>query len=502
MKRVLFVIVDALTARVIGPAMQRGDLPTFQALAEAGAYRDECISVFPSITPAATASLVTGEYPSTTGIAGACWYDREHNEVAYHGDDAWAVWNHGVTNYFRGFLTRMNYERLRCKTLYELADESGLTSACFNLMWFRGPHQHELTKPWLLDFITGGEMPSEITGADRLLLGDFVHGIDSDGKVSPKTVGINGQYGFHDNTTSEALLQAFELDELADVNVIYFPTNDFRSHEVGPDESLPVVQEVDVTLGRLIELAGGLDAFLRDYTILITGDHSHSDTAELPERAIELDALLDGYQIAPAGEPLGPNDDLVAGPNMRSVNFYLRDIDAQRPALVERLLSDKRIDQVAWAAADSIHVQTSTRGTLRFWTDSNGTPDPFHGCWSWDGDLMAVDARVDDGRLEFTEYPNAFERLANGINSLSGDLWATSCPGFEFDRPSTSTHEGGSHGSLHRDDSVAPLIAAGLPSTSVPEICRIVDMVPMIAQTVDLQWKGPSVGAARLSTSD
>lgn len=497
MKRTFFVIIDALTSRVVKPAMERGELPTFQMLADAGVCRDDCLSVFPSITPAATASLVTGEYPSNTRIAGAAWFDRRQNEFAYHGDDVWAIWNLGITEYFHGFLTKMNFERLRCDTLYEIANKHDLTAACFNLMWFRGPHRHSMQKPWLLDLITKGEMPSEIMGPDKLFLGDFVHAIADEDEITIDDAGLSNQYGFHDEKTSEALLKAIRADALADINVLYFPTNDFRSHEVGPSESLSVVKDVDRTLGKAIDELGGLENFLRSNSIFITGDHSHSVTAALPERAIEIDGLLPDLQIAPAGQPFGDGDDLLIGPNMRAANIYCRDAAGQRRLVIDCLLGDSRVDQLIWSDADALHVETAERGTLKFWLDQNGTPDQFGGRWCWEGNLQTVDGRVVDGKLEFRDYPNAFERLANGVNTHSGDLWATSFPGFEFKRPSTETHEGGSHGSLHRDDSVAPLIAAGLERSSVPEICRIVDIVPLIATELELDWSGPQAGETR-----
>lgn len=497
MKRIFFVIVDALTSRTVKPAMQRGELPTFQMLTDAGAWRDECISVFPSITPAATASLVTGEYPSSTGIAGAAWFDRSRDDFAYHGDDVWAIWNLGITEYFRGFLSKLNFERLRRETLYEIANQNGLSAACFNLMWFRGPHRHEMHKPWLLDMITGGEMPSEIMGPDRLLLGDFVHSIDAKGSIAPEVSGLSGQYGFHDKVTSAVLLEAISADELADINVLYFPTNDFRSHEVGPEASLSVVRDVDATLGQAIDALGGIEAFLKSNAIFVTGDHSHSVTAALPERAIEIDKLLPDLQIAPAGQSFRDGDDLLIGPNMRAANIYCRDANSQRRPVVEGLLADKRIDQLMWFDGASYHVETSSRGALRFWSDRNGTPDQFGGTWRWEGDLEAVDGRVADRRLTFHEYPNAFERIANGVDEHSGDLWATSLPGFEFKRPSTETHEGGSHGSLHRDDSIAPLIAAGLENARLPEVCRLVDLVPLIAEEAGFAWTGPAAGDSR-----
>jgi predicted AlkP superfamily pyrophosphatase or phosphodiesterase len=65
--KVLLIVIDAATSRVISPAIQTGQLPTMQRLAEAGSLH-ESVTMFPSITPAATASIITGHYPAGSGI--------------------------------------------------------------------------------------------------------------------------------------------------------------------------------------------------------------------------------------------------------------------------------------------------------------------------------------------------------------------------------------------------------------------------------------------------
>lgn len=499
MRRTLFVIIDALTARVVGPAMEAGQLPRFSAFAERGLYRDECISIFPSITPAATAALVTGAYPVHSGIAGACWLDRQSGELAYHGDDVWAIWNHGIREYFRSFLMRLNYERLEPDTIYELAADAGLTASCFNLMWFRGPRHHRLHKPWLLDLITRGEMPDEIAGSDSLLLGDFVDSVLADDAESAEVAGLTNGYGFRDETTADSFLAAAKADRLRDVNVVYFPTNDFRSHAVGPENSLTVIQNVDRVLGEFVSINGGIERVTDEWQILITGDHSHSTTVDLPDRAIELDRLLPEFRIAPAGTGWSDEYDVVAGPNMRSVNFYCREPDKQRSQLVEALLADPRVDQAIWQSrAESERpcwrVQTSERGELTFERDQDGMHDEFGGRWSWSGNLSAVDATVKGDQLDFGDYPNAFERIACGVCERFGDVWFTAKPGYEFERPATGTHDGGSHGSLHRDDSLAPLIAVGIDQNDVPAKLRIVDMLPLLVARGGYAWHGRGVG--------
>ena len=56
-----------------------------------------------------------------------------------------------------------------------------------------------------------------------------------------------------------------------------------------------------------------------------------------------------------------------------------------------------------------------------------------------------------DGRIEWNDYPNAFERLAGALEyPQSATLWVTAKPGCEFEVPGGRAHVGGaSHGALH-----------------------------------------------------
>jgi predicted AlkP superfamily pyrophosphatase or phosphodiesterase len=50
------IVIDACASRVLVEAMADGKLPNFKALAETGYFSPNCLSIFPSITHAATAS--------------------------------------------------------------------------------------------------------------------------------------------------------------------------------------------------------------------------------------------------------------------------------------------------------------------------------------------------------------------------------------------------------------------------------------------------------------
>ena len=91
MKRTLLFVVDGCTSRVLRSMIRDGALPTIEALRARGALAYDCVSVFPSITPAATASIVTGRYPEGHGIAGMSWWDPSTDRVSYYGDDVWTM---------------------------------------------------------------------------------------------------------------------------------------------------------------------------------------------------------------------------------------------------------------------------------------------------------------------------------------------------------------------------------------------------------------------------
>ena len=89
MKKVLLFIIDALSQRVLDPALEENRLPNLRSLRDASEYCGESISVFPSITPAATSSLITGRFPIEHGVSGAYWYLSDEKKVVYFGYYIW-----------------------------------------------------------------------------------------------------------------------------------------------------------------------------------------------------------------------------------------------------------------------------------------------------------------------------------------------------------------------------------------------------------------------------
>jgi hypothetical protein len=514
MKRVLLIVIDALASRVVLPALDEGRLPTLRALAQAGALHPACSAMFPSITPAATASILTGCYPRDHGIVGQQWYDAEHDEVAYFGADIEVIVERGIGTFIEDFLVQMNNQRLQADTLYQLVERNGQQAACLNYLFFRGDVPHTVDVPLLLQVLPDVDENYHLYGPSILRLGDFVAPDSSIAAVKLSESGPLNSYGMKDKHTAQTLLQMAERRTLPAFTLAYFPENDFASHANGPAAALEKVERVDSWLGELVAAYGGLEALLDEVCIVLTGDHSQTDV--LPDDAapaIDLSEVLADFAIAEAGDTWDDDEQLLICPNMRATCIYLRQPTPERiDAIARALLADERVDQVIWAAAlteanaAGHHIVTRERGRLHFWPGGDGAQhasDQYGGRWSWTGDLRAVDGQLTehngDTILTFSSYPNAFERIACAPHVADGlHLWVTAHPGYEFVLPRIKLHPKGSHGSLHEDDSTMPLLLAGAPAgVTLPEQPRIVDVAPLCLAVLGITPRY-AIGASHL----
>ena len=488
--KLLLVVIDAATPHVVCPAVRIGRLPVFQQLADAGMMHEASVSIFPSITPAATTSIITGAYPEEHGIAGASWYDEQREEIAYYGDDFWVIAREGFGHFINDFLLRLNGDRLRAPTMFEMVERAGRTAACLNYLVFRGNFPHRVQIPGVMAALPGVPLTETIEGPSILCLGDFV-GTPANGRKLQERGGLLHRFGMDDASTGSMLEDLFRTDR-PDLTVAYFADNDYRSHEIGPHAALSVVERVDRMLGVAFDAAGGLEKLLQTTAVIVTSDHGHCDIVGEPDKAIiRLDLVLGNFRQAALGRPWTDADEMMICPNMRAAQLYVRH---PSPEIISRIVGDllnaPGVDQVIWrsaltrAGADGYSV-ASARGRLHFARATGAgdcVTDAFGGQWAWHGDAEPVALFMDGGRVDFDAYPNAFERIAGVLDlDQSGEIWVTARPGCEFEVPGGAAHVGGaSHGALHALDSLSPLIAAGAGvTTRLPSRLRSVDIAPM-----------------------
>jgi hypothetical protein len=499
--KVLLVVIDAATPHVVCPAIRTGRLPVMRQLADAGALHDGSVSIFPSITPAATTTIITGAYPAEHGIAGASWYDETRGEVAYYGDDFWVIAREGFGQFIRDFLLRLNGDRLRAPTLFQMVERSGRTAACLNYLVFRGDRPHRVRVPGLMAALPGVPLTETVEGPSVLCLGDFVGTPTPHGRRLREKGGLLHRFGMDDASTGSLLRDLCAAGPLPDLTVAYFADNDYRSHEIGPFAALPVIERVDAILGEAFEAAGGLERVLADTCVLITSDHGHCDILDdAPHGAIRLDQILGDFRQAALGRPWSRQDQIMICPNMRAAQIYVHeDHRGVIEDLAREVLMDPRIDQVIWRTSHTArdaegYTVLTARGRLEFSRNhhADAAPDAFGGRWSWRGDGDAVGLTLDGDTLEFDQYPNAFERIA-GVADLdqSGEVWVTARPGCEFEVPGGRAHlAGASHGALHALDSLSPVLLAGGPvRPRLPSRMRSVDIAPLCMELLGLPMR-------------
>ena len=510
--KVVLVVIDAASPRVVCPAIQTGQLPNLKRIADAGSMHQSSVTIFPSITPAATTSIITGAYPAEHGIAGASWYDEARQEVAYYGDDFWVIAREGFGSFLRDFLVRLNGDRLKAPTLFELIERTGRRAACINYLVYRGNVTHPVNVPWLMTLLPGVPFTETVEGPSILCLGDFVTARSPQGTKVKDRGGVMHRFGMDDESGARMLCELAAENALPEFTLAYFADNDYRSHEVGPHAALPVVERVDAALGAMFDAAGGADRFLRETCVLVTSDHGHCEILGDAGRAvIRLDEVLGEFPQAELGKAWRESDGIMICPNMRAAQIYVRDASA---VMVDRLaraaLVDPRVDLVLWPArvvepGREAYVVASPRGGLEFWRGSDGAHrgrDAFGAEWSWRGSEAALQLEVDGGLVESSEYPNAFERIAGVLDAAnSGELWVTAQPGCEFEVPGGEAHVGGaSHGALHALDSFSPVIVGGLQAPRLPRAMRSLDIAPLCMHLLGLSMRY-DVGAPRASSS-
>jgi len=78
LKMAIILIIDGCRADAIYGALNNGDMPKLADFMNLGYVKYEnCFTVFPSVTIACHASILTGAYPGDHGIVGNEWFKRE-----------------------------------------------------------------------------------------------------------------------------------------------------------------------------------------------------------------------------------------------------------------------------------------------------------------------------------------------------------------------------------------------------------------------------------------
>jgi hypothetical protein len=470
---VLLLVLDGIRPDVLQAAIRDGEAPTLSLLADSGEAIWDAVSVFPSITPAATAAIVTGAPPAESGIVGHAWYDREEERVIVYGAKRETVISTGPIKVLHNNVWRMNREDLRVATLFETLHEHGIDGACVNFPVRRGPHEHPVRLRSVKNFANRSELlDTSVDGPKEYYLGDLFYSRDTGLHGRAGIGGIARSIGIHDEYAARVGTMLLE-EKAAPFTLVYLFKGDSIAHRRGLAAQRRYVATLDRYVAEMFGAMGGPEKALEEYAVLALSDHGHTPLLPSRRRYVALGRILGDGAATGARARLGP-EKIVAIPNGRSAFLYLAD-GADREKVVSGVLSRRGIDLAAWRDDDWGVVRRHDR-ELRFRPADGGTQDTFGTTWEISGDPGAADLEIVEGRIRHGEYPDALERLWGCLWSpRCGDVVLSATPGFTFGEVSGTFHYRSDHGSLHASDSNIFMLASSL---STPR--RITDVAPTL----------------------
>jgi hypothetical protein len=479
-QKLVLIVVDAMKPAMLERAIAAGRTPAMAEIMRRGHYVPECVAAFPSVTPVCAATITTGLGPDRHGIPSMNWYHREEGRYVEYGSSFSASRQFGVLRSLTDTVYRMNSEHLApdALTVFESLDDAEVRTAGTTYLIYRGRHEHEVAQESALArLVTSTLFRRTIKGPLELFYSDL---------YASRRTGCRGQMGLpgardqHTGCVGSYLVE----HDLFDFLLFSLPDNDAYSHRNGPHAQVTSLAAADRQIERLMHAGGGPDRFLEEHAVIVCSDHSQASV----EASIRLDHAFADFAVAtPSARVAGSGGEVALSPAQRSAMIYALDPD-ERDDIVARSLAAVRelegVDLAMWMD-DGEAVIRGHRGELRF-APGTGVQDPRGHGWDVDGPLSVLRAELQDGRLLSTEYPDALMRVWSALHCENGgEILLSAAPGYEFVDWGGADHVGGgSHGSLHRSDSLATLLwcGNGLPAREARDQWSLRDIAPMIRE--------------------
>jgi Type I phosphodiesterase / nucleotide pyrophosphatase len=497
-KKLVLTYVDSLRTDMLERTVAEGRAPTFGALIERGVLVPDCVSSFPSVTPVASAEMVTGRAAAGHWISGMNWYHRLERRYVEYGSSLEATRAFGVFRSLYDLVYNMNLAHLNpaAETLFEQLDDAGLRTACTPFLIYRGRHRHQVSLEGLLRRAVDAtrlKFHHHTWGPAELFYGDLY----ASREVPCKSTSIPGNRDGYSACCSAELAKAGGFDFL----LFSLPDNDNYSHRHGPDASGESIAKADHCFDKLVEAAGGLDAFLDEHAVILVADHAQTPV----HRGLPLAELLGReWTVLQPSESEPEAAQIAVSPTGRAAYVYLLPGEGERAdpeALRQALAVIEGVDLVCrledrngralvrtepGAPPDGCRAVVE-RGEARLSFRPDGpVTDLRDGRWQVEGDLGALAATVGDGQLRSDTYPDPLARVWSALSAPhAGDFLLSLEPGFEAVDWGGVTHVGGgSHGSLHAGDSLGPLLFVGCgPSeASEREQWTLSDVAPAVRE--------------------
>jgi len=506
-KKLVLAYVDSLRTDMLQRAVAEGRAPTFDALLERGTLVPDCVSSFPSVTPVACAEMVTGVGADRHWISGMNWYHRLERRYVEYGSSLEATRAFGIFRALYDLVYNMNLAHLSAEveTLFETLDDAGARTACTPFLIYRGRHRHQVSLEGLMRRAVDAtrlKFRHHTWGPVDLFYGDLY----ASREVPCRSTSIPGSRDGYSACCAAELAK----DDLYDFLLLSLPDNDNYSHRHGPEASVESIAKADHCFTKLVDAVGGLDDFLDTHALILLADHAQTPV----DRGLPLATILgQEWTVLQPSEDRPERAQLAVSPTGRAAHVYLLPGEGERAehaAVGRQLAETEGVEIVCWledSAGDPLdrgepgmpagggEVAVVERGgkRLRF-RPGDAVADLRGGHWTLDGDPAVLEITIEDGRLRSEEFPDPLARVWSALTAPhAGDFVVSLALGYEAVDWGGVTHAGGgSHGSLHRGDSLGPLLFVGCgPETAAErEQWALRDVAPIVLEHFKLVADG------------
>jgi hypothetical protein len=481
-KPVIMLVIDTLMDPPLKEAIKNNRAPAFKFFMEKGMYFPDVVSPFPTMSVNVDTTILTGTYCNEHHLPGLVWFNKEENRLINYGSHIRELWKLGLSRSLEDILFHMNGQHIssKVKTIHEELEDKGKESASINALVYRGNTSHIYKLPKLLKWFTSIQ-------TDRSTLGAKLFTYGSIKKISPskRYQRLWQKFGFNNSFSVEELTYLIHKDQLPPFTIVYFPELDQSVHKHGRMD-VKGIEKVDQHLQDILNVYDSWEDALQYNVWLVVGDNGQAWIDSNRQVAlIDLRKILGSYRIMKLRRGVQPKDQIVLAVNERMSYIYTLDTDALPiHKLIHALENDKRIDVIAWQEGSFIKVKSGEeKGELHF-RDGGELYDKYNQTWFMEGNYRLLDITVDGNQIHYGDYPDALSRISSSLKSHDGNFIIVSAkPGYEFIGEGSPTHVGGaSHGGLHRQDSLVPLIVTG--TDSKPAHLRMIDLKEWILSLI------------------
>lgn len=478
---IILLIIDSLMDKPLQQAIKEGRAPAFKYLIEQGRYYPNVISSYPTMSVTIDSSLLTGTYSDKHRVPGLVWYDQKEMRLVNYGSAKEEVFKLGLKNVIEDNLYHLNHSHLSrdVKTIHEELAVKGFQSASINALVYRGNEKKMLNMPKALSKL---DMLPESWQIETPLL--FSYGALA--QFSPKNnqnIQPWERFGFNDKFAAQELKYLIQNGKLPAFTIAYFPDLDQSVHKNGPMDHIDAIEKTDKQLQEVFSAYESWDEALNSTIWIVMGDSGQAKVGEEKGKSlIHLNEILDSYKVHKITEQVKNDDQIVLAYNERMAFIYNLDQNITLEEIADHLQQDDRMNLIAWKSGSDVHVAASGHKEKIIFRRNGDYKDKYGQSWSLKGEHAVLDISVNNHHIEYGIYPDALARLYTSLHSHPGNyIIVDAKPGFEFAGEGTPVHPGGAaHGSLHKQDSLIPMIVTG--TEKEPKHMRVVDLYPWILQ--------------------